>query len=315
MTHKPSSLLVVGSVAIDDLDGPFGVRPDVLGGSASYFSVAASLLAPQSVQLVAVIGDDFPAAHVELLRHKGVELAGLEKVPGKTFRWVGKYADDLASRTTLDTQLGVFADFRPKLNEAHRAAELLFLGNIDPVLQLDVLEQVKKPALVACDTMNFWIGGKPTELKRTLSKVDILLLNDEEARQLAGQSNLVKAVAAIRAMGPRGIIVKRGDAGALLFHEGGVFAAPAFPLENVVDPTGCGDTFAGGFMGYLARVGVGQTGLTPAVIKRAMVFGSTLASFCVEDVGLGRLRELRLDDVAKRFKAFYELTQFEHIEL
>jgi sugar/nucleoside kinase (ribokinase family) len=315
MTHKPSSLLVVGSVALDDLDGPFGPRPNVLGGSASYFSVAASLLAPGAVQLIAVIGDDFPAPHVELLKQKGVDLAGLERVAGKTFRWVGKYADDLSSRTSLDTQLGVFADFRPKLAESHRGAELLFLGNIDPVLQLDVLEQVKKPALVACDTMNFWIGGKPKELQRTLARVDILLINDEEARQLAGVHNLVKAAAIIHGMGPRGIIVKRGDSGALLFHEGGVFAAPAFPLDNVVDPTGAGDTFAGGFMGYLARAGVGQGGLTPAVIKRAMIYGSVLASFCVEDVSLDRLRTIRLEDVARRFRAFYELTQFEHIDL
>ena len=315
MTHKPSSLLVVGSVALDDLDGPFGPRPDVLGGSASYFSVAASLLAPQSVQLIAVIGDDFPAPHVELLRHKGVELSGLERVPGKSFRWVGKYADDLSTRTTLDTQLGVFADFRPKLGAIHRDAQLLFLGNIDPVLQLDVLEQVKKPTVVACDTMNFWIGGKPAELKRTLSRVDILLVNDEEARQLAGVHNLCKAAAAIRAMGPKAIIVKRGDSGALLFHESGVFAAPAYPLDNVVDPTGAGDTFAGGFMGYLARSGCGQAPLTPAIIKRAMIYGSVLASFCVEDVSLDRLRTIHLDDVARRFKAFYELTQFEHLEL
>lgn len=313
--HKPSSLLVVGSVAIDDLDGPFGPRPDILGGSASYFSTAAGLLAYGAVSLVAVIGDDFPDEHVNFLEGRGVDISGLERVRGKTFRWKGRYADDLSSRTTLDTQLGVFADFRPKLNEAHKDARLVFLGNIDPVLQLSVLEQVHKPALVACDTMNFWISGKREDLTRVLSRVDLVILNDEEARQLAGVNNLVKAAAAIRAMGPRGVIIKRGDSGAMLFHDQGIFAAPAYPLDDFKDPTGAGDTFAGGFMGYLARAGVGQVPLSPEIIKRAMIYGSVLASFCVEDFSLDRLKQVTLHDVARRFKAFYELTQFELIDL
>jgi sugar/nucleoside kinase (ribokinase family) len=312
---QPSSLLVVGSVAIDDLDGPFGRHPDVLGGSASFISLAASLLAPRAVKLVAVVGEDFPAEHVTLLRDKGVDVTGLERVRGKTFRWVGRYADDLASRQTLDTQLGVFADFRPKLGEQHRGAELVFLGNIDPVLQLDVLEQCKRPALVAMDTMNFWIGGKPAELARTLARIDLLLVNDEEARQLAGEHNLVRAASAVRRMGPKGVIIKRGDAGALLFHEHGVFAAPAFPLEVVKDPTGAGDTFAGGFMGYLARAQIGRRELTPHTFRHAMIAGSVLASFCVEDFSVDRLRALTLDEVAHRFKLFYDLTNFDAIEL
>jgi sugar/nucleoside kinase (ribokinase family) len=315
MKHEHSSLLVVGSVALDDLDGPFGRRPDVLGGSASFFSLAAGLLAPEAVRLVAVVGDDFPEEHVRLLDGRGVDVSGLERVRGKTFRWAGRYADDLNTRTTLDTQLGVFADFRPKLGDAHRSAELVFLGNIDPVLQLDVLEQVKKPALVACDTMNFWIGGKRKELQRTLERVDLLIVNDEEARQLAGVYNLVKAAAVIRAMGPRMVIVKRGDAGAFLFHEHGIFAAPAFPLEQVKDPTGAGDTFAGGLMGYLARAGVGKQELSAKVMRHAMIAGSVLASFCVEDFSVDRLRGLTMDEVAHRFRLFYELTHFEHQEL
>jgi sugar/nucleoside kinase (ribokinase family) len=303
-------LLVVGSVALDDLDGPFGRRPDVLGGSASYCSVAASYFTPH-VSLVAVVGRDFPEEHVELFARRGIDLEGLERAPGPTFRWRGKYSTDLDSRATLDTQLGVFAGFQPRLAEAAREADLVFLGNIDPVLQLDVLEQTRRPRLVACDTMNFWIGGKPEELRRVLERVDLLVINDEEARQLAGVHNLVRAAGAIRRMGARAVVVKRGDAGALLFHEGGVFAAPALPLEDVRDPTGAGDTFAGGFMGSLARHGE----ISPEAIKRAMIYGSVMASFCVEDFALDRLKGLELHDIAQRFRAFHELTFFERVEL
>jgi sugar/nucleoside kinase (ribokinase family) len=305
------NLLIVGSVALDDLDGPFGRHPDVLGGSASFFAVAASYYAPGKVSLVAVVGDDFPDEHVAFLRDRKIDLTGLERTKGKTFRWAGRYAPDLQTRTTLDTQLGVFADFRPRLSDAHRGAELLFLGNIHPALQTDVLEQVRRPRLVAADTMNFWITGEPEALKKTLARVDVLVVNDEEARQLSGEHNLVKAAAAIRRMGPRGVVVKRGDSGALLFHEHGVFAAPAFPLEDVRDPTGAGDTFAGGFMGYLARAG----DVEPETIKRAMIHGSVMASFCVEDFSLDRLRSLTLEEVARRYRAFHELTHFEHIDL
>ena len=266
-----SSLLVVGSVGLDTVETRAGKRADVLGGAASYFSVAASFLAP--VRLTAVVGTDFPDAHTKLLETHAVDLAGLERVAGRTFRWSGVYAADFSTRTTLDTQLNVFQDFRPKLPAAWTDSEYVFLANIDPVLQLGVLEQTKKPRFVACDTMNFWIEGKRPDLVRLLERVDMLLLNDEEARQLSGQANLPAAARAIRAMGPKAVVIKRGDAGALLFHEAGVFSAPAFPIENVVDPTGAGDSFAGGFMGWMAREG----DISPATIRTAMILGSVIS--------------------------------------
>jgi sugar/nucleoside kinase (ribokinase family) len=312
-THKPSSqpssLLVVGSVGLDTVETRAGRREDVLGGAASYFSVAASFLAP--VRLTAVVGTDFPAEHTALLEKHAVDLAGLERATGKTFRWSGRYSADFNSRTTLDTQLNVFQSFRPKLPEGWRDSEFVFLANIDPELQLDVLEQVSRPRFVACDTMNFWIEGKRAALERLLGRVDMLLLNDEEARQLSGLSNLPAAARAIRAMGPRAVVVKRGDAGALLFHEGGVFAAPAFPIETVVDPTGAGDSFAGGFMGWLARVGT----TTPADIRTAMILGSVLASHSVEDFSLDRFRTLDLGAIRERFAAFVDLVHFEKIRV
>jgi len=310
MTADHHSLLVVGSVALDDLDGPFGRRPDVLGGSASYISVAASYFTDR-VQLVAVVGDDFPSEHKRFLGARGIDLDGLETQPGTTFRWRGRYAEDLETRETLDTQLGVFAEFRPHLTPKQSAADLIFLGNIDPVLQLDVLDKCRCPKLVACDTMNFWINGKLDELRKVLERVDILLVNDEEARQLAGVHNLVRAAEAIRMMGAKSVIVKRGDSGAILFHESGVFAAPALPLAEVLDPTGAGDSFAGGFMGSLARAAA----VTPDAIRRAMIYGSVLASFCVEDFSLDALRDLSLAEIAERFKSFYDLTHFEHLDL
>jgi sugar/nucleoside kinase (ribokinase family) len=304
------TILVVGSVALDDLDGPHGRRPDVLGGSASYASVAASYFTHR-VSLVGVVGEDFPREHVELFASRGIEHSGLVRVPGRTFRWRGRYSDDLSRRETLDTQLGVFADFNPRLGDLHRSADLVFLGNIDPVLQLDVLDQVKKPRLVACDTMNFWIGGKPGPLRRVLERIDLLVVNDEEARQLSGVYNLVKAAETIRHMGPRAVVVKRGDSGALLFHESGVFAAPALPLGEVRDPTGAGDTFAGGFIGSLAR----SDEITPMSIRQAMIYGSVMASFSVEGFGLDRLRTLTREEIGARFRAFHQLTQFDQIEI
>ncbi len=304
-----SSLLVVGSVAFDSVETRAGKRTEVLGGAASYFSVAASFLAP--VRLTAVVGTDFPEAHTKLLESHGVDLAGLERVAGRTFRWAGVYANDFSTRTTLDTQLNVFQDFRPKLPPAWASSEYVFLANIDPVLQLNVLEQTSKPKFVACDTMNFWIEGKRPDLMRLLPRVDMLLLNDEEARQLSGEANLPAAARAIRAMGPKAVVIKRGDAGALLFHEGGVFAAPAFPIEDVVDPTGAGDSFAGGFMGWMAREGT----VTPATIRTAMILGSVLASFSVEDFSLDRFRRLDLSQIRERFQAFTDLVHFEKIKL
>lgn len=306
---KSSSLLVVGSVGLDTVETRVGKRAEVLGGAASYFSVAASFLSP--VRLTAVVGTDFPAAHTSLLENHKVDLAGLERVEGRTFRWSGVYAPDFSTRTTLDTQLNVFQSFQPKLPAPWKASEYVFLANIDPVLQLSVLEQAGKPKFVACDTMNFWISGKRAELGKLLERVDMLLLNDEEARQLSGEANLPAAARAIRKMGPKAIVIKRGDAGALLFHEGGVFAAPAFPIENVVDPTGAGDSFGGGFMGWIAREG----DTSPATIRTAMIMGSVLASFCVEDFSLDRFKSLDLGQIRERFQAFSDLVHFEKIKL
>jgi sugar/nucleoside kinase (ribokinase family) len=301
--------LVVGSVGLDTVETRVGKRAEVLGGAASYFSVAASFLSP--VRLTAVVGTDFPAAHTSLLENHKVDLAGLERVEGRTFRWSGVYAPDFSTRTTLDTQLNVFQSFQPKLPAPWKASEYVFLANIDPVLQLSVLEQAGKPKFVACDTMNFWISGKRAELGKLLERVDMLLLNDEEARQLSGEANLPAAARAIRKMGPKAIVIKRGDAGALLFHEGGVFAAPAFPIENVVDPTGAGDSFGGGFMGWIAREG----DTSPATIRTAMIMGSVLASFCVEDFSLDRFKSLDLGQIRERFQAFSDLVHFEKIKL
>jgi sugar/nucleoside kinase (ribokinase family) len=303
----PASLLIVGSVGLDTVETAGGRREDILGGAASYASVAASFLAP--ARLVGVVGSDFPDAYVEFLRGRDVDLEGLEVVPGKTFRWTGRYAPDFSSRTTLDTQLNVFQSFQPKLPRGWADSAFVFLANIDPVLQLDVLRQVNRPRFVACDTMNFWIEGKRADLARLLERVDMLLLNDEEARQLSGLQNLPAAARAIRLMGPNAVVIKRGDAGALLFHEGGVFAATAFPIETVVDPTGAGDSFAGGFMGWLARMG----GTSPADIRTALILGSVLASYCVEDFSLDRFRTLDLTAVRERFSAFADLVHFEKI--
>jgi sugar/nucleoside kinase (ribokinase family) len=304
-----NGLVVVGSVALDSVEANGTVHDDVLGGSASFFSTAASYFTP--VKLVAVVGEDMPEQHLKFLGSRGVDLTGLERARGKTFRWKGRYSDDLASRTTLDTQLNVFAEFKPRLPDAWRDGEFLFLGNIHPTLQLDVLTQVKKPRLVAMDTMNFWIEGEPAALARVLERVDLLVINDEEARLLSKEHNLPRAARAIRAMGPKTVIVKRGESGALLFHEHGVFAAPAYPLERVVDPTGAGDTFAGGFMGYLARV----RDIGPQAVRRAMFYGSVMASFCVEDYSLDRLRGLSDGEIEGRYRAFRDLTHFEDVRL
>jgi sugar/nucleoside kinase (ribokinase family) len=261
--------------------------------------------------VVAVVGDDFPQAHIDELAVGGVDVAGIERRAGETFHWVGRYAPDLATRETLDTRLGVFATFTPKLAPAHKEASLVFLGNIDPVLQLDVVEQTHGPLLVAADTMNFWISGKRSELERLLRRVNTLLLNDEEARQLAEEHNLRKAAARILQMGPSSVVIKRGDAGALLFYGGGVFAAPAMPLEVVRDPTGAGDSFAGGFMGYLAYAG----DLEPETIRTAMITGSVMASFAVEKFSVDGLRGLTSAQIQERFDAFSELTRFSSVRL
>ncbi|HZX94187.1 MAG TPA: PfkB family carbohydrate kinase [Myxococcales bacterium] len=303
------SVLVVGSVALDSVETPFGVRENLLGGSATYFAAAASLLTDVSV--VGVIGEDFPAQELAFLRERGVSLDGLERKQGRTFRWKGKYGFDLNSPETLDTQLNVFADFDPRLNERQREAERLFLGNIDPVLQIRVLDQVRKPALICADTMNYWISSKRETLLRLLPRLDVLLINDGEVRQLAGEANVVKAGRAALRMGARAVVVKRGEYGALLMTADHSFYAPAFPVADVVDPTGAGDSFAGGFVGLLDRLDAHE----PDMLRQATVMGSTVASFTVEQFSLDRLRSLDLAQVEARFGEFGRLTAFAGLQL
>jgi len=301
------SILVVGSVAYDTVETPFGRAEKVLGGSASFFSVAASFFTP--VNLVAVVGDDFGPAALAAFEGRPIDLEGLERAPGKTFHWQGKYSFDLNARETIATDLNVFESFQPRIPERYRHSEHVFLGNIHPVLQREVLDQVERPRLVACDTMNFWISGQLEELRRTLAAVDILLINDAEARQLSGEWNVVKAARAIRAMGPRTLVIKKGEHGVLMFSEEGSFAAPAYPLEEVFDPTGAGDTFAGGFVGYLA----GAPKVDETALRRAVIMGSTLASFCVEAFSLDRLRTLTRAEIDARYRLFKRLTHFEEV--
>jgi sugar/nucleoside kinase (ribokinase family) len=301
------SILVVGSVAYDTVETPFGRAEKVLGGSASFFSVAASFFA--QVNLVAVVGDDFSEKAMAAFKDRPIDLEGLERTAGKTFHWQGKYSFDLNARETVCTDLNVFEFFKPRIPDRYRRSEHVFLGNIDPVLQRQVLDQVERPRLVACDTMNFWISGKPEELRRTLAAVDILLINDAEARQLSGEWNVVKAARAIRALGPHTLVIKKGEHGVLMFSEEGSFAAPAYPLEEVFDPTGAGDTFAGGFLGYLA----GSPKLDEAALRRAVIMGSTLASFCVEAFSLDRLLTLTRPEIDARYRLFKRLTHFEEV--
>jgi sugar/nucleoside kinase (ribokinase family) len=304
------SLLVVGSVALDDIDGPFGLKTDLLGGSASFIARAAAYFT-RNVAVIAVVGNDFPQHHIDELSQMGVDVSGIERKPGETFHWVGKYAPDLATRETLDTRLGVFAEFQPRLHKHHEDAQLVLLGNIDPALQLDVLRQVRAPALVCADTMNLWINIKRDDLVKTLAKVHTLMVNDEEARMLAEEHNLRKAAARILKMGPTSVIIKRGDAGALLFHGGGAFAAPAMPLADVRDPTGAGDSFAGGLVGYLAYAG----DLSPTTIRTAMIMGSVMGSFAVEQFSVDGLRGLTPARIQQRFDEIAELAHFERVRL
>jgi sugar/nucleoside kinase (ribokinase family) len=297
-------ILVVGSVAFDSIETPFGRGHEVLGGSATYFATAASFFT--AVRLVAVVGEDFPAGHRSFLADRNIDLSGLQVAPGKTFRWQGRYGYDLNEAQTLDTQLNVFEGFQPQLPEHFRDTEIVFLANIDPELQLEVLRQVRRPRLVACDTMNFWITGKREALVRTLADVDLLVINEGETRQLAGEPNLVKAARAILALGPRTLVVKRGEYGVLVFAEHSIFSLPAYPLEEVFDPTGAGDTFAGGFLGYLAATG----DFSETTLRKAAVFGSVMASFTVEDFSLDRLRRVAWPEIEDRFRRFQALTAF-----
>lgn len=298
-------VLVVGSVALDSVITPFGARDEILGGSATYSCIAASYFT--DVSMVAVIGDDFPENHTEFLRIKGIETSGLKRVPGKTFRWKGRYGDDLNSRTTLDTQLNVFADFDPELSAQHRRCPYLFLGNIDPDLQYSVLQQMDRPEFVACDTMNIWIDNKRDSLQKVLGEIDLLVINEEEAGMLAGTANVLRAAKKIMAMGPERLVIKRGEYGAILFGRQTVFSVPAFPVEDVFDPTGAGDSFAGGFMGYLANAASNDE----ISLRKAIVYGSVMASFNVADFGAGRLGELTFTEIENRYREFCKVTLFE----
>ncbi len=301
------SVLVVGSVAFDSVKTPFGERQRTLGGSATYFSSAASFFAP--VELVAVVGEDFGEEHLEYLRSRGIGTDGLARAPGRTFHWTGSYGFDLNTAHTLSTELNVFESFSPTLSEAQRRARELFLGNIDPDLQWRVLEQVDHPRVVAADTMDFWIDGKRASLLKVLGRVDLLLVNDAEARMLAGEHNIVKAAEAIFAMGPKRLVIKRGEYGALLFDGGRVFVAPAFPLPRLFDPTGAGDSFAGGLMGFLSRAPTFE----PRVFRQATIVGSVMASFAVEDFSVDRFRTLSMGEVVRRYEEFQELVHFDDL--
>jgi sugar/nucleoside kinase (ribokinase family) len=287
------ALLVVGSVAFDTVKTPYGVAEEVLGGSATYFAVAASYLTP--VRMVAVVGRDFGDGALGILKQRGIDVSGLEVADGKTFRWSGEYSEDLNDRTTHATHLNVFESFQPKMRKEDQGARFLFLGNIDPDLQRQVLKQVK-PGFSACDTMNFWIEGKSDSLKHLLAAVDGLVINDSEARLLAGELNTVAAARRLLGLGLKFLVIKRGEYGAALFHGGHYFAVPAYPIERPVDPTGAGDSFAGGFMGHLAREGK----TTGAALRQAMVYGSVLASFCVEDFSLKRLASVTTRAIESR---------------
>jgi len=302
------SLLVVGSVAFDAVETPFGKCDKMLGGSASHFSISASFFT--DVSIVGVVGGDFTEEDGEVFSKLNVGTNDLERIPdGKTFRWAGRYEYDLNVAHTLDTQLNVFADFKPKLSEKSKASRLLFLGNIQPDLQREVREQMPNAELVALDTMNLWIENTRDSLLRTIKGVDVVIINDAEARQLTGIPNLIKAAREILTWGPKALIVKRGEYGAALFTPESYFAIPAYPLESVFDPTGAGDTFAGGFMGYLSS----QENLDEAAMRRAMIFGSVMASFNVEEFGTNRVRRLTYQEINDRFRAFKQMTFFEEI--
>jgi sugar/nucleoside kinase (ribokinase family) len=299
------ALLVIGSVAFDSIKTPHGKAENILGGSAAYFSLAASWFVP--VQMVAVVGEDFGEEHLRLFQDRGVDTAGLVQAPGKTFHWSGEYAGDMNEARTLETQLNVFEEFSPAIPASYLDSEFVFLGNIDPVLQLHVRRQLPKARLAALDSMNYWIKGKPEELKKTLAEVDVLLINEAEARMLSGISNLKKAAEVILKMGPRTLVVKRGEHGVTLFSDGGIFSAPAFPLDEVHDPTGAGDSFAGGFMGHLARAG----DLSHGQLRRAVIYGSVMASYAVEEFGLARLLRLTPKEIEARYREFKNLTHFD----
>jgi sugar/nucleoside kinase (ribokinase family) len=302
------SILVVGSVAFDSVKTPFGERDRILGGSATYFSVAASFFT--NVRVVAVVGDDFGPAEEAVFLEREIDISDLERVPGRSFHWSGEYGYDLNIAHTRDTQLNVFADFKPKLSASARETPYLFLGNIQPQLQVEVREQVAAK-LVAADTMNYWITNSREELREMLKRIDLLVINDAEAREIASEANLVRAARRILSMGPKRLVVKRGEYGSAMFTENSYFATPAYPLEEVFDPTGAGDTFAGGFMGYLAATNATDE----AEVRRAIIYGSVMASFNVEEFGCERLRRLTYDEINARFRELRAFSNFEEADM
>ena len=305
MSHK---LLIVGTVAFDAIETPFGKTDKILGGAATYIGLSASQFENVQAGIVSVIGEDFPQEYIDLLQQNRLNLEGLETVKGgKTFFWSGKYHNDMNSRDTLDTQLNVLADFQPNVASRFQDADIVMLGNLHPAVQLSVIEQVNNPKLIVLDTMNFWMDTTWDLLLQVIAKVDVITINDEEARQLSGEYSLVKAARKISEMGPDYVVIKKGEHGALLFHEDEMFFAPALPLEEVFDPTGAGDTFAGGFSGYLASTG----DISFKNMKNAIIHGSNLASFCVEKFGTERMQSLNKKELTERLSHFKALTQFE----
>lgn len=303
-----SKLIIVGTVAFDAIETPFGKTDKILGGAATFIGLAASQFNTETA-IVSIIGGDFPQDYLDLLSNRGIDISGIELVKdGKTFFWSGKYHNDMNSRDTLATELNVLADFNPIVPEGYRDAEIVMLGNLHPLTQISVLDQmVKTPKLVVLDTMNFWMDSALDDLHKVMSRIDVITINDEEARQLTGEFSLVVAARKIHDMGPKYVVIKKGEHGALLFHDESVFYAPALPLEEVFDPTGAGDTFAGGFVGYIAYTG----NVTFENMKNAVIYGSTLASFCVEKFGAERMLNLSKDEIHKRLLEFKQLTQFE----
>jgi sugar/nucleoside kinase (ribokinase family) len=298
------TVLVVGTVAFDSIETPFGSAERVLGGSAAYFALGASLFAP--VRVVGVVGRDFPQEYIDLFTQRGIDIEGLQRESGETFYWRGRYHEDINVRDTLELQLNVLAGFEPRLPERYRDSDYVFLGNIDPVMQAQVLDQIRTMKLVACDTMDHWIRESPEELRKVLKRVEMLVVNDSEAKLLSGYNNIVQAARAILKMGPKVVLVKRGEYGVLQFSDGSIFATPAYPLEEVFDPTGAGDSFAGGFFGQLAR----SRDHSEGGLRRAIVYGSVVASFTVEDFGVKRLAGVELTAVEARFRGFAKLTDF-----
>ena len=298
------SILVVGSVALDSIETPFGKKEEILGGSATFFSIAASFF--DKVNIIATVGEDFPKRYLKLLKARSIGTGGIDINKGKTFRWEGRYEYDMNVAHTLATHLNVFQNFAPKIPQDLRNSRVLFLANIDPDLQDSVLKQMNGPKLIACDSMNHWITSKKKSLERFLHKVDIFLLNDAEARQFSGEANLMKAAKAITSKGPKSVVIKKGEHGVIYYSKRGHFVAPAYPLEEVFDPTGAGDTFAGGVIGYLSKAGK----MDDNTIRKSMIMGSILASFAVEDFSVNRLLDIRMSDIKKRYSEFKKLTRF-----